>query len=98
MDEEEALLLCCALLTQKSTRNRSEQTHPINQSRERNGEYHRLVQELKLYESHFFTYFRMTKEIFKFLLASLRNVITEPITLYRHDTINTEQKLAITLR
>ena len=100
MDEEECLLLCYVLLksNEKQQRNRSTQVHPLNQSRLENGEYYRLIKELKLYESQFFDYFRMTKGTFQFILEGLKTYIGEPVNLFRHDTIGLEQRLAITLR
>ena len=85
-------------MLQKQKRHRNYHVHPINQSRQEHGEYFRLVQELKLYEDHFFRYFRMTKDIFAFLLVGLQDTIVEPTNLFRNDTICLEQRLAITLR
>lgn len=39
--------------------------HPLLQSRDREGEFHFLIKELKLYRGWFGTYFSMSKETFK---------------------------------
>ena len=77
---------------------RSMQVHPIFQRRSQRGEYHLLVQELKLYDDHFFAYFRMSKATFGFLLDVLRMDMAEPSSKFRNDTIGLEERLAITLK
>ena len=96
MDEEEALLLLYVLLS--DSEGRSMQVHPIFRERKKYGEYHILVQELKLYDGFFFDYFRMTKATYGFLLEVLRMEMKEPSSKFRNDTIGVEERLALTLR
>lgn len=89
-----ALLL---LRRRRRRRNRRFWIHPILERRQQLGEYHRLVQELKLDEDRFFQYFRMSKEVFQILLCKVGPVIAKRSTNYR-DSIAPEQRLAICLR
>lgn len=71
--------------------------HPILQSREMLGEYHRLISELREHPDRFFTYFRMTPEIFDELLSLIEQSIQHRDTNYRK-AITPGERLAITLR
>ena len=71
--------------------------HPINQKREEFGEFHHLIQELKLYPPRFYTYFRMDLEHFMYLLHELEPHITAKICNFRK-RLSSEQKVAVCLR
>lgn len=71
--------------------------HTIIEQREKLGEYHRLVQELKLDSSRFTAYFRMTPTMFEDLLSLIAPIIKKKNTNYRK-AIEPEQRLAITIR
>uniref|UniRef100_A0A671RVC8 Zgc:194221 n=1 Tax=Sinocyclocheilus anshuiensis TaxID=1608454 RepID=A0A671RVC8_9TELE len=61
------------------------------------GEYHRLVEELKLDGSRFKEYFRMSRAQFEVLLQKIGPSITRRDTNYR-EAISSEERLSICLR
>ncbi|KAK0134928.1 Protein ALP1-like [Merluccius polli] len=71
--------------------------HEILQGREQHGEFHRLVQELRLDGERFQRYFRLDREQFDRLLSTVGPVITMTTTNYRHP-IPPAERLAICLR
>jgi hypothetical protein len=71
--------------------------HPINEERDNLGEYHRLVQELRLDSQRFNTYCRMSPEIFEKLLQKVGPRIQKQHTKFRQ-ALCSSQKLMITLR
>ena len=70
--------------------------HPIIQ-REQLGEYHRLVQELRLDEGRLHAYFRMDRSQFDHLLSLVGPAITKLNRNFR-SPIQPAQKLAVCLR
>ncbi|XP_073318399.1 uncharacterized protein [Pagrus major] len=71
--------------------------HPLLQARERDGEFHCLVQELKLYNGRFRTYIRMSMGQFETLLGLLAPHLRKQTTNYQ-DPVDPEQRLAVCLR
>ena len=71
--------------------------HEILQGREQHGEFHRLVQELRLDGERFQRYFRLDREQFDQLLSMIGPVITMMTTNYRRP-IPPAERLAICLR
>jgi hypothetical protein len=95
--EDELLLLL--LLHRRLRRRRTVWIHPILRRRhaQQLGEFHRLVQELRLDEQRFFQYFRMTPETFENLLHIVGPHIRKQTTNYRNP-ISLQQRLAICFR
>ena len=93
--EEELLLLL--LVHRRLRRTRTKWIHEILRKRQRLGEFHRLVQELRLDEPRFNQYFRMTPRTFDNLLHIVGPYIRKQTTNYRK-AINPEQRLSICLR
>ena len=71
--------------------------HPINKARRRLGEYHRLVQELRLDNERFYRYFRMSSEKFDLLLSKVGPKIQRKGSNFQ-SPLCPSQRLAITLR
>ncbi|XP_034059839.1 uncharacterized protein LOC117538335 [Gymnodraco acuticeps] len=71
--------------------------HPILRKRLQRGEYHLLVQELRLDDRLFQRYFRMSKEVFDELLGKVGPLITKVDTHLRM-SIDPAERLAICLR
>ena len=71
--------------------------HPLLERREQHGEFHQLIQELKLYHDRFRQYFRMSLAEFEALLAILGPDLMKQHTNYRVP-IDPEQRLAVCLR
>ncbi|KAK7175588.1 hypothetical protein R3I93_002497 [Phoxinus phoxinus] len=78
-------------------RRRSVWVHDILQARQQLGEYHRLVQELRLDDSRFQQYFRLDRSQFDNLLSKVGPRIGRQDTNYRR-AINAAERLAICLR
>lgn len=81
-DEELELLLCLALRRQrKRKRVRRSWVRPIFTRQRQLGEYHNLLQEMRLSdpESHF-SYLRMSQERFDSLLEEVYSIGTRPST------------------
>jgi hypothetical protein len=95
-DHEDELLLLL-LLHRRLRRRRTVWIHPILRRRQQLGEFHRLVQELRLDEQRFFQYFRMTPETFENLLHIVGPHIRKQTTNYRNP-ISPQQRLAICFR
>ncbi|KAL2096763.1 hypothetical protein ACEWY4_005970 [Coilia grayii] len=68
--------------------------HPLLERRRPQGEFHQLIQELKLYHDRFRQYFRMSVAEFEALLAVLGPHLRRQHTNYR-EPIGPEQRLAI---
>ena len=66
---EDDLLLLLLLAKRKKSR-RAFWVHPVNRRRREKGEFHGLVQELKLYHGRFRVYFRMSVGQFEFRSAA----------------------------
>ncbi len=71
--------------------------HDILQARQQLGEYHRLVQELRLDDGRFQRYFRLDREQFDNLLSKVGPRIARQDTNYQR-AINAAKRLAICLR
>ncbi|KAF3844209.1 hypothetical protein F7725_013550 [Dissostichus mawsoni] len=71
--------------------------HPILRKRLQRGEYHVLVQELRLDDHLFQQYFRMSKDVFDELLGKVGPLITKVDTCMRL-SIGPAERLAICLR
>nr|CAB3263117.1 uncharacterized protein LOC101243083 [Phallusia mammillata] len=90
------MFLILHLKTCKSSR--SYWVHPILEKRNQLGEYHRLLQEMRLErETNFITCFRMTPAVFDELLNLVAPKIKKVTTNYRKP-ISEAERLAITLR
>jgi len=70
--------------------------HEVNSRRNALGEYHRLVQELRLDSSRFRQYFWMTQSIFDELLTPTGPLIAKKNPSWK-EAIDPGQRLAITL-
>ncbi|KAM4565928.1 uncharacterized protein PAE49_009774 [Odontesthes bonariensis] len=91
------IAICCAVLLLDGRRRRRVWVHPILAGREQHGEFHRLVQELRLDGERFQRYFRLDRDQFDVLLAKIGPVITMQRTNYRQP-IPPAERLAICLR
>ncbi|XP_055913145.1 uncharacterized protein LOC129946823 [Eupeodes corollae] len=72
--------------------------HPFNANRKIEGEYVSLIRLLEKYPEKFFTYFRMSKETFDYILSLVKNNLVAKLTSFRNDIICAKEKLVITLR
>uniref|UniRef100_A0A673H1W4 Zgc:194221 n=1 Tax=Sinocyclocheilus rhinocerous TaxID=307959 RepID=A0A673H1W4_9TELE len=79
---------------QRTKGQRSVWVHPTLPLRHKYGEYHRLVQELKLDGAKFKVYFRLITQQFEDLLSMVGPSITKMETNYR-ETISPAQRLCI---
>ncbi|KAJ8352060.1 hypothetical protein SKAU_G00235360 [Synaphobranchus kaupii] len=78
-------------------RGRSVWVHDINRGRKQFGEYHRLVQELRLDDARFKAYFRLNRQQFEEVLQKIGPTIAKMQTNYR-ETISPAERLCICLR
>uniref|UniRef100_A0A3B3SIP3 Zgc:194221 n=1 Tax=Paramormyrops kingsleyae TaxID=1676925 RepID=A0A3B3SIP3_9TELE len=83
MDDRQVVARAAPFYLQRRRRRRSQWVHPILQARQQHGEYHRLVQELRLDDGRFQTYFRLDKGQFDSLLSKVGPRITRLDTSYR---------------
>ncbi|KAL0151511.1 hypothetical protein M9458_053163 [Cirrhinus mrigala] len=97
MNEKQRVLfsIACVYLRQKHKR-RSVWVHKTIQARSRHGEYHRLVQELRLDEVRFQQYFRLDRTQFDELLRRVGPLIAKDDTRIRR-AISPGERLAICL-
>ncbi|RXN37677.1 ANTAGONIST OF LIKE HETEROCHROMATIN PROTEIN 1-like protein [Labeo rohita] len=95
--EDQFVAFGVALLYLRRRRRRSLLVHEILQARQQLGEYHRLVQELRLDDGRFQRYFRLDREQFDNLLSQVGLRIARQDTNYRH-AIEPAECLAICLR
>uniref|UniRef100_A0A9J7XNE0 DDE Tnp4 domain-containing protein n=1 Tax=Cyprinus carpio carpio TaxID=630221 RepID=A0A9J7XNE0_CYPCA len=86
-----------ALLCLRRRRRRSVWVHDILQARQQLGEYHRLVQELRLDDGRFQRYFRLDRDQFDNLLSKVGPRIVRQDTSYLR-TIELAEHLAICLQ
>ncbi|KAK0138530.1 Protein ALP1-like [Merluccius polli] len=84
-------------LRRRRRRRRRIWVHEILQGRLQHGEFHRLVQELRLDEGRFQRYFRLDMEQFDSLLSKIGPLITRQHTNYRRP-IPPAERVAICLR
>ena len=85
------------LWKRRARRRRSIWVHSILRTRRLHGEYHRLVQELRLDDARFQQYFRLVKTQFDHLLTKVGPRISRLDTSYRR-AIGPGERLAICLR
>ena len=76
---------------------RTKWVHPINQAREKYGEFHHLLKELKKDDERFLSYFRMTFSMFTIVLNLIEEDIKKMNIGYR-EAITPAERLALTLR
>ncbi|NP_001129460.1 uncharacterized protein LOC100191015 [Danio rerio] len=96
--EDQVVACCVALLyLRRRRRRRSVWVHEILQARHQLGEFHRLVQELRLDDGRFQRYFRLDREQFDSLLSKVGPQIARQDTNYRQ-SIEPAERLAICLR
>lgn len=69
--------------------------HPINEDRERSGQFKHFFEKIRCYPEKFFDYYRMSISSFDELLEILRPFITKTTTILRHP-ISVEERLTIT--
>ncbi len=96
-DIEEELLLLLVVYRRCWPVIRRVWIHEIIRKKQELGEFHRLVQELRLDQQRFLQYFRMSPEAFDNLLHIVGPHIRKQTTNYRKP-ISPEQRLAICLR
>ncbi|KAJ6642957.1 Protein ALP1-like [Pseudolycoriella hygida] len=77
--------------------NRRWAVHPINKSREENGEFATLFPKLEQYPERYEQYLRMSKDRFDFLLDQIKARITGITTNFK-TPIGPKEKLVVTLR
>ncbi|XP_056090774.1 uncharacterized protein LOC130070418 [Rhinichthys klamathensis goyatoka] len=90
-----AVTLLQDLFTQKSKK-RSVWVHPILQKRKNHGEFHHLIQELRLDNGRFKAYFRVDKDQFDYILRKVGPSIGKQS--FCRETISPAQRLCICLR
>ncbi|RXN04065.1 nuclease HARBI1 [Labeo rohita] len=95
--EDQFVAFGVALLYLRRRRRRSVWVHEILQARQQLGEYHRLVQELRLDDDRFQRYFRLDREQFDNLLSKVGPRIARQDTNYWH-AIEPSERLANCLR
>lgn len=96
-DEEIIVLLSEERHKKRPRKRRRYWIHPILKRREEHGEFHRLIQELKLYHEGFQRYFGMSVSDFENLLQMLAPSLRKEHTHYRKP-IEPEQRLTVCLR
>ena len=98
VNKKKAALYGFLYLWKISKQSRRFWVHPINIRRKKHGEYFTIVKLLQSYPEKYFTYFRMSKEMFEKILVVVRNSIRPSKRTTRRDTISAREKLVITLR
>ena len=78
-------------------RQRSMWVHPLTNARLYQGQYYTIMTELRNDNEKFFNFFRMSQNTFNELLSLIKDQIQKQDTNMR-DSIQPEQRLAITLR
>jgi len=96
-DKEDLLLFALLYRRRKSKKRRPVWVHPILQTREKYGEFHQLVTELRLFGSQFKDYFRLTTTQFEHVLTLVGPLIAKQDTKFRK-AITPAERLAICLR
>ena len=96
-DEEDAILLTLAVNAhqQLQKKERKVWVHNLNVNRADVGQYHTIIDQLRLDEAKFFSYFRMSQNSFDELLGMVTPYIKKEDTNMRK-AICPEQRLAIT--
>uniref|UniRef100_A0A673IN56 Zgc:194221 n=1 Tax=Sinocyclocheilus rhinocerous TaxID=307959 RepID=A0A673IN56_9TELE len=88
-----AVTLLQDLFMKKSKKRRSVWVHPILQKRKNHGEFHQLIQELRLDNGRFKAYFRVDKDQFDYILRKVGPSISK--WSFCHETISPAQQLCI---
>lgn len=83
-------------LQQKATK--SFTVHPINQNRQEFGEYHHLFKELRNHPDRFFSYLRMQRETFDYILRMITPRLQKKWLNCHSQPILPEEQLVVTLR
>lgn len=89
-------LLENSLLRRRRRRRRTEWVNEIYLKREELGEFHHIWEDLKSDNKRFYSYLRMTKETFKYILDNVKFNLTKFSNFRR--TISPEERLVVTLR
>jgi hypothetical protein len=89
--------VCLYLRRRRAKKNKRLWVHSVNTTRKVHGEFHHLVQELRLDDARFYQYFRMNRGTFDILLQRVESRITKKTTNYR-EPVSPAQRLAVTLR
>ena len=97
MHQQALTTVALFILLDRTRRQHRHWVHPIHQARQTHGEYHRLVQELRLDGYLFQRYFRLNIEQFDDLLSRVGPRITKEDTRLRR-SIGPAERLAICLR
>ena len=85
------------LLFRRKKYNQKYWVHPINQTHKDFGEFHTLYKNLRKYPDRFYTYYRMSIELFDTILAQIEHLIYKPNCKWQH-SISLEDKLAVCIR
>lgn len=95
MDFAEAACITALALKLKNNKKRRKEmwVHPLISNRLFDGQFYKLFDNLRKYESKFFNYFRMSKDSFDRLLAMVGPSITYQDTVLRNDSIDIFEKL-----
>ncbi|XDV25423.1 hypothetical protein PO909_029343 [Leuciscus waleckii] len=96
-DEQRLLFAIAATFLRRKRKRRSVWVHGTIRARSQHGEYHRLVQELRLDEVRFQQYFRLDRTQFDVLLRRVGPLIAKENTNCRR-AISPGERLAICLR
>ncbi len=91
-----AVTLLQDLFTKKSKKRRSVWVHPILQKRKNHGEFHQLIQELRLDNGRFKAYFKVDKDQFDYILRKVGPSISKQS--FCREIISPAQPLCICLR
>ena len=96
-ETQKFIFLVAAVYLRHKRKRRSIWVHETIRARRQHGEYHRLVQELRLDEVRFQQYFRLDRTQFEVLLRRVGPLICKENTRFRR-AISPGERLAICLR
>lgn len=94
--EEDIQFMIMALLT-KEIKSRRHWIHPLNRTREINGEFHCLFKVLENDDEKFHQYFRLSKAQFEQVHSLIEDDVKKIHTRFRKP-IGTRERLAVCLR
>jgi len=95
--EEEIETVAALIVLQEDVKSSRTWVHAVNKNREKLGEFHHLVPELRQCPKRFHMYFRMSKEEFDYLHELIRSDIQKQNTQFRR-AVSSEERLAVCLR
>jgi len=95
--EEEIETVAALIVLQEDVKSSRTWVHAVNKNREKLGEFHHLVPELRQCSKRFHMYFRMSKEEFDYLHELIRSDIQKQNTQFRR-AVSSEERLAVCLR